>query len=266
MKILKSSLIVIGLIACAAVANATKPGDRLEVSDGALTPILRQTAMPELGDGRLAKILTRYYQDALGGEANWAEISSLKFSGMLKLENGQFTVTALQKKPDLVKITLRQNQRDLVLAHDGTHAWRLPPGRDAGPVLLGKDEARRFVHSARFGNYLLYPFAEGKDLLYLDTVPVEGSICHQIRVTLDSGFQLDYFIDIRSHMEIKVTSTDLISGSSNSILYSDYIREGGMPIARTVESYEEGKWVSTLTLLEAKVNPGVIPWMFKMPR
>lgn len=101
-------------------------------------------------------------------------------------------------------------------------------------------------------------------MFYVDTVPVEGSICHQIRVILSGGFQLDYFIDIRTYMEVKVESIDLRSGLKNSILYSDYIREAGMPIARTVESYEDGKWVSTLTLDEAKVNAGVIPWMFKM--
>lgn len=245
---------------------ASEPGDRLDRSEESLTPTLRQTAMPQLGDGRLAKILNHYYEDALGGREKWADISSLRVAGRLKLKNGELSLTAVQKKPNLIKMTLRQNQQDLVMAFDGTTAWQRPPVRDAKPVLMSEDEARRFIHSAQFGNYLLFPYAEGKELVYLDTVPVEGNICHQIRVTLENGFQLDYFIDIQSYMEVKVENTDLLSGSKNSIIYSDYIRESGMPIARKVESYENGEWVSTLTLEEAKVNSGVISWMFNMPR
>jgi hypothetical protein len=128
------------------------------------------------------------------------------------------------------------------------------------------EEARRFQHSTQFGTYLLYPYAEGKELVYKDTVPVEGSICHHIRVTLDSGYRMDYFIDIRTYLELRVDNLDLRSGATNSIVYSNYVHEGGMPIARKVESYEEGELVSTLTMEDARVNTGVIPWMFEMPK
>jgi hypothetical protein len=269
MKLAKSSFALFGLLIGVLPALAVERGDRLDPKEQTLTPMLRETAMPDmadLGGGRLAKILTRYYEDALGGPENWASISSLKLSGSLKLEDSELSLTALQKKPNLVKMTLRRNQRDLVLAYNGTEAWQRAAGRDAEAVLMEDEEARRFIHSAQFGNYLLHPYAEGKEIVYMDTVPVEGNICHQIRVTLETGFQLDYFIDIRTYMEIKVASTDLLNGLTHSIIYSDHIRENGMPIARTSESYENGEWVSTLTLTEATVNAGVIPWMFDRPQ
>lgn len=243
-----------------------EPGERLMLAEEAITPTLRRTAMPELGEGRLASILDRYYEDALGGPENWENISSLKISGSFKLDSGEFSMTALQKKPNLIKMTLRRKKQDLVLGYDGTDAWQHTPSRDAEPALMGTDEARRFIHSAQFGNYLLFPYAEGKSIVYLDTVPVEGSICHQLRVTLEKGFQIDYFIDIRSYLEVKVENTDLQSGLKSELIYSDYTRENGIPVARKVESYEDGEWVSTLMLEEAKVNAGVVPWMFEMPR
>jgi hypothetical protein len=131
---------------------------------------------------------------------------------------------------------------------------------------MAEQEARHFIHSARFGNYLLYPFAEGKRISLIDTVPVEGAICHQVRVELDTGYQVDYFIDIRSYLETKVVNTDLHSGVTNSVIYKDYTREFGMPIAKKVESREDGEWVSSLVLDEVKVNSGVMPWMFHMPK
>lgn len=241
-------------------------GETLQMPEGQMTNLLRQTPMPDLGQGRLAKILTRYYGEGLGGAENWNQISSLKVAGTLKLESGEYELNAYQKKPNLIKMTIRGNQRDLVLAYDGETAWQQLPGRDTQPEVMGADEARRFVHSAHFGNHLLYPFGAGKKIEYIDTVPAEGNICHQIRVTLDTDYQVDYFIDIRSYLEIRVVNTDLRNQSTSSVVYKDYIREYGMPIAKQVESFENGEWVSSLKLDEVKVNSGVIPWMFKMRR
>jgi hypothetical protein len=228
---------------------------------------MRQTSMPELGEGRLSKILSRYYIEGLGGDKKWGVVSSLKFAGTLELESGEFELVAYQKKPNLIKMTIRSNQSshgDLVLAYDGKHAWQQKPGREAKPQLMNEDEARRFIHSSSFRNHLLYPFALGKKIAYIDTVPVEGSICHQIRVTLDTGYQVDYYIDIRSHLEVKALNTDLRTGLVSSVVYKNYSREFDIPIAMQVDSFENGKWVSTLTADQVKVNAGVIPWMFKM--
>jgi len=241
-------------------------GDRLQLPATEITASVRGSPMPYLGTGRLANILTRYYIEGLGGAENWDLISSLMATGTLTLEKGEFDLSASQKKPDLIKMTIRANQRDLILAYDGETAWQKLPGRDTEPEPMAADEARRFIHNARFGNHLLYPFMEGKTIEYIDTVPTEGNICHQIRVTLETGYQVDYFIDIRTYLEIKVVNTDLRSETTNSVIYKDYIRESGIPIARQAESFENGKWVNSLKLEDVKVNAGVIPWMFKMRR
>ena len=135
---------------------------------------------------------------------------------------------------------------------------------DDSPKPMSEAQARRFKHSARFGNYLLYPYAQGKKIRYIDTVPIEGKICHQIQVKLDTGYQVDYYIDIRTYLEIKVVNQDLESGKTSSIVYDDYMREFGMPIAKEIQSYEDSEWISALTIDEVKVNSGIIPWMFEM--
>ncbi|PXA05421.1 hypothetical protein DDZ13_00710 [Coraliomargarita sinensis] len=228
--------------------------------------VVRNTAMPEMGDSRIGKILGRYYRDGLGGPEVWEKIVSLKVSGELKTKDGELQLNAYQKKPDLIKMNLYKEtvQTGLTLAYDGEVAWK-QKGKRSKPESMTDVEARRFIHSARFGNYLLYPFAEGKRIRFVDTVPVEGAICHQIRVELDTGYQVDYFIDIRSYLEVKVVNKDLLTDAQNSVIYKDYIREFGMPIAKRVESLEEGKWVSSLTLNDVKVNSGVMPWMFHKP-
>ncbi|MEM1222347.1 MAG: hypothetical protein AAGH40_06250 [Verrucomicrobiota bacterium] len=240
----------------------------LSINPDEVSMLLRQTAMPEMDDSRLGRILNRYYKEGQGGPETWNEMESLRVSGTLTLETGEFELEAFQKKPNYIKMTVAGNpgsQRNLTLGYDGKTAWRILPSSKNKPMPMDEEEARRFIHSANFGNYLLYPYAEGKQIEYIDTVPIEGSICHHIRVILDTGFQVDYFIDIRSYLEIMIKNTDLESGFVNSVVYDGYTRDHGIPIARTAESWEEGKWVSSLELHEIKVNTGLMPWMFSMP-
>lgn len=235
----------------------------LQIKEEQITSLLRKTAMPELGEGRLAKILTRYYLEGCGGPERWGKISSLRVWGTLKSKDGEFNMDAYQKKPDLIKMTISNKSTEITLAYDGRTAWQHIPG-DENPNHMEAGEARRFKHTAGFGNHLLYPFVEGKKIRYIDTVPVEGSISHQIRVDLDNGYQVDYFIDIRTYLETMVVNYDLETRTKNTFVYTDYISEFGVPIAKNVESYENDEWVSSLTIDQVKVNSGIFPWMFKM--
>lgn len=253
------ALSLVGLFAQPAAAGDLLP------RPGTLTSALREVAMPELGESRTGKLLSRYYSEGLGGPERWAQLESLKMKGTMELDTGRFELRAYQKKPNLMKLALHhtENQTTIGLGYDGSVAWEDPPGQEARP--MDAESARRFSHSAIFGSYLLFPYAEGKTIEFIDTVPVEGAICHHFRVTLESEFQIDYFLDIRTFLEVKVVNTDLRTGATNYILYKDYERESGWPIAKVVESYESGEWVSTLRLEDVRFNTGVMPWMFQMP-
>ena len=63
------------------------------------------------------------------------------------------------------------------MAYDGEVAWKQVNGA-AKPEPMNAEEARRFIHSSIFGNHLLFPFAQGKKIEYLETIPVEETICH----------------------------------------------------------------------------------------
>ena len=252
-----------------AVDETENADNTLKITEDQITMILRQTAMPELGEGRLARILTSYYIEGLGGADRWSQISSLKLSGTLKLESGDFDLNTYQKKPDLLKVTVRRTSSTLVLAYDGETAWQQLPKDGAKPELMGKAEARDFIHNAKFHNHLLYPFAFGKKIKYMDIVSVEGHVCHQVRVTLDSDYQFDYFIDSRSNFMVQVIANDLLDQTTQRSVFKDYVRapdEQGMPVARKVESYENGGLVSTATIDEISVNAGIPSWMFEMRR
>ncbi|MEN8663119.1 MAG: hypothetical protein ABF330_11585 [Lentimonas sp.] len=228
--------------------------------------LIRQTPMPEMGESRLEKILTRYYEQGLGGLENWEKIESLKVSGSLKTTELTYKLAACQKKPHFVKLTLRTGKSHLTLGYDGKDAWNILSESGGKATKMDEAVARRFIHNSHFGNHLLYPYKLGKTVSYVDTIPVEGNICHLVRVVLDTDYQIDYFIDIRSYLEVKVEHTDLRNKSVNTTVYTDYIRELGMPIAKNVISRENGEFVSEIQLDEVTINSGIMPWMFRMPK
>ena len=230
-----------------------------------LTRAVRETAMPRLENSHIGKILRRYYEEGLGGAASWKQVESLRVRGTMKIGSNKFDFMALQKKPHYLKIRIHNRQRDLLLGYDGETAWQMERWKGESAKPMPDEKARRFRHSARFGNHLLYPYAEGKRIEYVDTVPVDGAICHKLRVELPTGYEVHYFIDVRSYLEVRVQHRDHRTGETFGMKYADYVRKGGMPVAKEVESFEAGEWTSTLTLSEIKMNTGLMPWMFHMP-
>ena len=116
---------LLGLFATLSGESDSKAlGDTLTMPTEQTNVIIQQSSMPDLGKGRLARILTRYYNDGLGGAEQWDQISSLKIDGTLKLEEGVLELNAYQKKPDLIKMMIRDNLSHQVLVYDGTNAWK----------------------------------------------------------------------------------------------------------------------------------------------
>ena len=236
----------------------------LQLPSSEINNSLQQKAMPELGEGQLARILSRYYNIGLGGLKAWEKINSLKISGTLTFAQGPLELYAYQRKPNLYKLNLRKDQLEMVLSHDGDNAWQKKPGQT--PEYMPSGQARGFKHGSIFGNYLLYPHASGKEIIYIGTVTIDGEHCHHVRVRLQTKFQVDYFFSVHSYLNVKVDHTDLLSGNTNSIFYRDYIRVAGIPIPTLTENHESGKWMSTLSIDEVKPNLGLAPWIFRMPK
>lgn len=234
--------------------------------EGAVPRAARLSPMPEeMGTSSVAKVLQRYFEQGLGGRETWDRIESLRLDGTMTLKDGDYTFRSYQKKPNFIKIHIGNERIQMQLGFDGAVAWRLLPGeKKAQP--MEPEKARRFINSSSFGNRLLFPYEEGKVIEYIDTVPVDGQVCHHMRVTTENGYQVEYYLDLRSYVEVKTVSHDLTTGSVSEVVYEDYEFISGMPVAHTVRSYEDGELVSTLKIDASQVNTGIMPWMFNMPK
>ena len=239
------------------LSNANGSGPK----EDALNRLDQVIAMPSLGESRLEQILQGYYQHGLGGPEAWENVSSLYTIGHLKMDSGDFQLITCRKKPHYMKKTIVNARYYLEIVSNGKSAWQIS-GKGGVAKEMEADRMRRFIFDAQFGSHLLYPNAPGKQIEYIDTVPANGSVCHLLQVTLETGYRVEYFINVHTFLVIKEAITDLHSEKMYTRVYSDYSRESGLPIARKITTYENGKWVSTLKIDVLKINTGMMPWMF----
>ena len=236
----------------------------LQVPDD-ITASQREAAMPELGNSNLEKLLTRYYQLGLSGSDTWSGIYSIRLKGTLALIDKEFKMSCYQRKPNRLKMILDSSHGQIVLGYDGKEAWQHMPETNSPAALMSADEARRFIHSSVFGNYLLYPYRSGKTIEYLGTTREMDTVCHRIRVVMQNSYSVDYYIDVRSYLDVKIVNRDLKFNTSTTLLCSDFRTINGFPVAHKVVSKTDEGVETTLTLEQVDFNIGLTDWMFNRP-
>lgn len=256
--------VVFSAVLVANDAEGSTRGEFLPIP-GDITPSQRKVVIPDLGDTKLEKLLSRYYKEGLGGASVWEGINSLRMQGIILLGDESFKLQVFQRKPNLVKMIFTKGEMVTVIGYDGKEAWSYHPNLNTKGALLEKSEAREIIHASIFGNYLLYPYRLNKTLQYMGTKSEGNTICHIVRVALDSQFLVDYFIDVRNHLESKIVNTDLTNDSVISLVVSDYRNIDGVPFSHRIKSYKDGLLDSDLTIDKIDLNLGLTPWFFNRP-
>ena len=230
-----------------------------------ITATQRETAIPDLGNSNLEKLLARYYELGLGGRDVWSKIYSMRLKGTLAFSGNEFKMRCYQRKPNRLKMILDGPQGQIVLGYDGKEAWQYMPETDSPAALMSADEARRFIHSSVFGNYLLYPYRSGKTIEYLGTTREMDTVCHRIRVVMQNSFTVDYYIDVRNYLDVKIVNRDLKFDTSTTLVCSDFKTINGFPVAFKVLSTTEDGVETTLILDQVDFNIGLTDWIFNRP-
>lgn len=226
---------------------------------------LQTAAMPLLPDSRVGRILRQYYDSGLGGRGGWAQVSSLRLQGRFSSQGEHFTFTAYRKKPDLFKYILKSDEREIIYGYDGTRAWTHRRRPASAPQLLQRPDGDHLISNALFGSHLLYPYAAGKVIRYIDTLPFQGRLCDLLQVELGNGHRLDYYLDLHTHREVRRTSLEPRSGHRLSLDFADYDSSGPIPIPTRVVFQSDAQPAGSLELERIQFNPGIMPWMFQQP-
>ena len=217
-------------------------------------------------DPRLSRILEDYYQAAFGGQGNWSKIQSFRFEGVLHLPTGTLSFVAFKKKPDYCKIVLfAGNGARIVMAFDGSDAWQLNTMESSEPIPMPSIEALNFIRDAPTAGHLLYPNLPGKQIELLQRQVVDGQACQSLRVTLLSGLQVSYLIDLMDFVERQQVTVNSVSGATEVMTHGRIRKIAGVAIPMESKMTVDGELLHEVKVHRVEVNLGLMPWMFARP-
>jgi outer membrane lipoprotein-sorting protein len=218
--------------------------------------------------------------EASGGVAKLKALKSLKVSGKLVMpmmtQNASAGGSATEapviiqiKKPNLVRMEIDLQGKQLVQAFDGETAWSLRPGSKE-PDILSWDEGGMGEMADLFLREIADlegPLVDSKNkwnkVELLGKENVEGTESYKLKLSPKDGFVRYLFLDAKGLLTTKLTRPG--SEFLMETYYKDYKPVNGLMMPYTIESRVDGNTFSKLTLEKAEPDVAVDDALFKMP-
>ena len=219
-------------------------------------------------DRKLKRILDDYYLESFGGIKLWAELQSLQTIGEIIINNIKIPFIAYKKKPNLCKIIFNpMSEKRYLQGFDGHNAWEWNTYATAGPSLMTENNARRFILSSNMGDQLLYPQLSGKKIVVLGRRLLEsGLLVRDIQVILPESISITYSLGVRQSILVEETQKYSSDNRIERMVYSDHRTVDGVQVAFRNDVYLNEKLSHSIRFRQVQFNPGLISWMFSMPR
>lgn len=229
------------------------------------TQSLINSPMPLLKASKLGQILTRHYDECLGGADYWETVKSIKISADLNTLSGIYQYESVTKKPNLFKISYSLKEKIHLIAFDGTNISQKQISEEGVLAPDITNEFDRMVNETELPRYLLFPLQAGKAYQYLGTVREFNTVCYKIRLFTDQNFVIDYFLDVESYLIVTIKVLDTLKKFDPILIrYFDYQLIDGIYFAHKIESYINEQWDSLLSVNSIATNVGATRWMFNL--
>jgi hypothetical protein len=208
---------------------------------------------------------------AHGGAEKLNAVKSIRMKGTLEYAPGsELDLTVEVQRPEKVHFDFTLQGMTQVQGYDGKVGWGNDPfsgKRDAEP--LGEDDLKDIQEQADAGLPLTVYKDKGYKMEYLGMEPVEGSDAYKVRVTLNNGDDITYYVDADYFLEIREEVKRRVRGAEREIDTSigNYKEVNGLQIPFYFETGTKGNPNTQKTSIEkVEINPpGIDDSRFKMP-
>lgn len=211
---------------------------------------------------------------ARGGLDAWRKIKTMVWLG--HIESSHAAVSRLpfvleMKRPNKTRFEIKAQNRISARLYDGSHGWKLHPGRDGSPELQPYTEAE--LHFAQDGQGIDGPLmdyaAKGISVALEGTDEIEGHKAYRLNVTFPSGNSRHLWIDAQSFLEIKddrKSSNAFGQQGMVSVYYRDYRTVDGLQLPFMIESgVGSGKATDKMVIDKVLLNPPLDDQLFDKP-
>jgi hypothetical protein len=199
--------------------------------------------------------------EAKGGADALRALQSLRLTGKLLINNGQFQLGYVQimKRPGEVRTEATLQGMTAINAYDGKDGWKVQPfqGRK-DPEKMSADDTKSLMEDGEIGGPLVDWKEKGSTVEYLGTQDVDGTDAHKLKVTRKNGDVTYVYLDPDHFLEIRMTSQRVEHGAQMEVEtdVGDYEKIAGVFIPFSNESGPKGSTDKQKIVIE-KAEPNV---------
>lgn len=209
--------------------------------------------------------------EAKGGLERLRAVKSVRTTGKLLINNGQFEMAVVQTvaRPASVRVDATVQGLTATQAYDGKDAWQINPfqGRK-DPERMAPDDAKALIEETEIGGPLVDWQTRGHTLAYLGTEDVDGTEAHKIKVTRKNGDVQYVFLDPDYFIEIRVENRRTVRGVQEETVtdLGNYEKVDGVYVPLSVESGRKGSSDrQKLELAKVELDVAADETLFRFP-
>ena len=136
-----------------------------------------------------------------------AALSTIKITGKMEMMGMELPLELWMKNPDKIKTVTNFNGQEMVSAFDGTKGYSINPmSGSADPVEMTPEQIKQTQNSNMFQDYMANYLKDGKLTLEGED-KVNDKPAFKIKASLDSGNNIEMYIDKDSYLLVKTSTT-----------------------------------------------------------
>lgn len=205
--------------------------------------------------------IVQKYIKTVGGMEKIQAVQSLRRTGKFSGGGGfEAMVVEENRRPGYVRQEFQIQGMTGITAYDGKDGWKIEPWQGKKDVeSLSEDEMKGVLFDSDFDGPLVNYEAKGNKVEYVGLDPVDGTDTHKLKVTLENGDVLHYYMDTDYFVPIKVELQRIVRGAPRELesILGDYKEVNGWYLPHSLESGPKGsqfKASITFDKIEANVD------------
>jgi outer membrane lipoprotein-sorting protein len=204
---------------------------------------------------------------ARGGAEKLKGVNTRKVAGTIQVKGISMPMQVLAKRPNMMRQELKVQDRQLVTAFDGEHAWAINPMLGDTPQELQGVQADLLRDQAQFDGPLAYARQRGDKMEVVGKDTVDNTPVWNLAITRDSRVT-NVFLEQDTGLERKIVATIDEGGMQVQIesLISDYKLVDGVMVPHKIVTMVGGQTQATVTIESVEFNVPIDDAQFKMPQ
>lgn len=207
------------------------------------------------------ELIVERYNNAIGGEAFYTDIESIKISGTMQQMSMEFPIVSYQDNKGRSRTEFSFQGQTMLQIFDGEKGWSKMPG------MSGALEVQEIPKEQLSENSTLRPeFNDpdnGKTVEYAGQEEFDGTNCEVLTVTAEAAEPVKYYFDVSTGLLLGTSTMSDESPIHNYI--TDYKEVDGFLFPFSMRSEVNGQVLMTFTYDSIEMNVPIDDSMFEKP-